>query len=152
MDVLDPYEYVMRNYSWQPSTVKTALKTLSGALGFMRIWICIAMEAIDWRDDMFGADVVSQQHNVSINGGSEKRYALSSTYNKDGGLMKTTVMSVSISAFKLNHEISDSLRFSERTRKRYRYRQVRNLREAPTNQDLPGRYQSQPAVWRSYHC
>ncbi|HHU58258.1 MAG TPA: TonB-dependent receptor [Bacteroidales bacterium] len=114
MDVLDPYEYVMRNYELAAFDGKDGIKNFERRFGvYEDLDLYRHMEAIDWQDDMFGADVVSQQHNVSINGGSEKtRYALSSTYNKDGGLMKNNSYERFNFNFKLNHEISDNLRFN----------------------------------------
>src|SRR5690554_11122 len=114
MDVLDPYEYVMRNYELAAFDGKDGIKNFERRFGVYEDLVLYRhMEAIDWQDDMFGADVVSQQHNVSINGGSEKtRYALSSTYNKDGGLMKNNSYERFNFNFKLNHEISDNVRFN----------------------------------------
>ncbi|WP_088653181.1 SusC/RagA family TonB-linked outer membrane protein [Geofilum rhodophaeum] len=114
MDVLDPYEYVMRNYELAAFDGEDGIKNFERRFGvYEDLDLYRHMEAIDWQDDMFGADVVSQQHNVSINGGNEKtRYALSSTYNKDGGLMKNNSYERFNFNFKLNHEIADNVRFN----------------------------------------
>ncbi|GAO31190.1 SusC/RagA family TonB-linked outer membrane protein [Geofilum rubicundum] len=114
LDVLDPYEYVMRNYEL------AALDGEDGIKGFERrfgVYDDIALyrhqKPIDWQDDMFGADVISQQHNVSINGGTEKtRFSLSNTYNKDGGLMENNSYERYNFNFKLNHDLADNLRFN----------------------------------------
>ena len=62
---------------------------------------------------MFGQNVLSQSHNVSINGGSEKtKFSLSGTYDYNGGLMVNNDFSRYSFMFKLSHEISKNLKFS----------------------------------------
>src|SRR5690554_1787044 len=114
MDVLNPYEYVMRNYELSALDGKDGIKSFERRFGvYDDIPLYKHQKAIDWQDDMFGSDVISQQHNVSINGGSDKtRYSLSSTYNKDGGLMKNNGYERYSFNFKLNHDIADNVRFS----------------------------------------
>lgn len=114
MDVLDPYEYVMRNYELAALDGKDGIKSFEKRFGvFDDISLYKHQEAIDWQNDMFGSDVISQQHNVRINGGSDKtRYSLSSTYNKDGGLMKNNGYERYSFNFKLNHKIADNVRFN----------------------------------------
>jgi hypothetical protein len=60
---------------------------------------------------MFGADVLSQQHNVSVTGGNEKtKFSLSSTYNYDGGLMENNDYCRYNFNFKLSHELDEHLK------------------------------------------
>lgn len=114
LDVLDPYEYVMRNYELAAFDGEDGIKSFERKFGvYQDLDLYKYQDAIDWQDDMFGADVISQQHNVSINGGSEKtKYSLSSTYNKDGGLMKNNDYERFNFNFKLSHNLADNVRFN----------------------------------------
>ncbi|HET7733357.1 MAG TPA: TonB-dependent receptor [Paludibacter sp.] len=111
MSVLDPYEYVKMNYEL------AALNGVSGLSGFQKrfgvyddIDLYKFQQGTDWQEDMFGSNVISNQHNISITGGNEKtKFALSTTYNKDGGLMKSNDYTRITNNFKLSHEISKSL-------------------------------------------
>lgn len=112
-DVLDNYEYVLANYELAALEGATALKNFEKKFGvFEDLYLYNSIEATDWQDDMFGADVVSQSHNVSLQGGNEKtKFSLSLTYQKDGGLMVNNDYSRITGNFKLSHEIAKNLKF-----------------------------------------
>ena len=66
---------------------------------------------------MFGASVLTQQHNISLNGGTEKtNFSLSGTYDYNGGLMPNNDYSRFSVQFKLNHEINKKLKFGMNVR------------------------------------
>lgn len=111
MGVLDPYEYVKLNYELAALDGETGITGFEKKFGvYDDIDLYKYQKGHDWQDDMFGSDVVSQQHNLSITGGSEKtKFSLSSTYNKDGGLMKQNNYTRYSTNFKLSHEISSKL-------------------------------------------
>jgi len=69
-------------------------------------------EAIDWQDLVFGDTGITQNHNVNINGGTEKtRYMLSYNYTGEDGIMaKHGYQKNSIRA-KINHELWKGVRF-----------------------------------------
>jgi hypothetical protein len=70
-----------------------------------------SVKAIDWQDDMFGANVLSQQQNLSISGGSKgTTFSLSGSYDYNGGLMVNNNYSRYAFQFKLNHELSKNLK------------------------------------------
>jgi TonB-linked SusC/RagA family outer membrane protein len=114
LDALDPYEYVLLNYE------NAALSGADGISAFTKtfgVWDDLTLyksqRAHDWQKDMFGSNVVSQQHNISLNGGNEKtRFLLSTTFNKDGGLMPSNDYTRFNTNFNLEHEISRSLKAS----------------------------------------
>lgn len=118
MEVLDPYEYVMRNYELAVFDGNDGIKSFERRFGvYDDIDLYKYQKPIDWQDDMFGAKVLSHQHNVSINGGSEQtRYSLSGTYNKDGGLMKNNDYERFNINFKINHDIAKNLKFNVNAR------------------------------------
>lgn len=119
LDVLDPYEYVMFNYEMAAIGGESSLTSFMNTFGvYDDLDLYKYQKGTDWQDDMFGHDVLSQQHNVSISGGSEKtKYLISGTFNKDGGLMPNTDYSRINLSLKLDQEISKNLnfRFSART-------------------------------------
>ncbi|WP_370526882.1 SusC/RagA family TonB-linked outer membrane protein [Bacteroides sp. 51] len=69
-------------------------------------------QAIDWQDLVFGDTGITQNHNVNINGGTEKtRYMLSYNYTGEDGIMaKHGYQKNSIRA-KINHELWKGVRF-----------------------------------------
>lgn len=69
-------------------------------------------QAIDWQDLVFGDTGITQNHNININGGTEKtRYMLSYNYTGEDGVMaKHGYQKNSIRA-KINHELWKGVRF-----------------------------------------
>lgn len=118
MKVLDPYEFVMWNYELALFNGDDGLKDITKMYGYYDDYdLYKSQKGIDWQDDMFGASVLSYQHNVSINGGSDKtKFGLSATWNKNGGLMPNNDYERINVNFRLSHEISKTLRFSANAR------------------------------------
>ncbi|MGQ1891381.1 SusC/RagA family TonB-linked outer membrane protein [Thermophagus sp. OGC60D27] len=118
LDVLDSYEYVMLNYELAALRGEDELNSFRNKFGvYEDLELYKYQEGTDWQDDMFGADVVSQQHNLSINGGNDKtKYSLSGTWNYDGGLMENNDYERYNVNFKLNHKLRDNLRFDVNAR------------------------------------
>lgn len=114
MEVLSPYEYVMLNYELAALTGEDAVSGFERRFGvYGDLDLYKSQRAIDWQQDMFGASVPSQQHNVSVTGGNDKtKFSLSTTYNYDGGLMENNNYTRFTTNFKLNHEISKSLKLN----------------------------------------
>ncbi|WP_163717532.1 TonB-dependent receptor [Mangrovibacterium lignilyticum] len=112
LDVLDPYEYVMMNYELAAINGEDGINGFEKRFGvYEDLDLYKYQKGTDWQDDMFGADVLSQQHNISIQGGNEKtKYSLSSTYTKNGGLMENNDYTRYNVNFKLNHQLWDNLR------------------------------------------
>lgn len=118
LDVLDPYEYVMYNYEKAVLGGEDDIKNFERTFGvYEDLDLYKYQKGIDWQEDMFGNTVLSQQHNLSITGGTEKtKFSLSGTYNKDGGLMKNNDYNRTNLNFKLNHEIIKGLTFDFNSR------------------------------------
>ena len=114
MDVLDTYQYVMSNYEYAALRGESALNSFYKQFGvFDDLYLYKSIEAIDWQEDLFGENVLSQSHNVSLQGGTEKtKFNLSGTYDFNAGLMPNNDFSRYAFLFKLNHDISDKLKFS----------------------------------------
>jgi len=119
MDVMDPYEYVKFQYEWAAIGGSSDITSFQNKFGYYEdMDLYKYQKGTDYQDDMFGNNVVSQQHNISITGGTEKtRYLISGTYNMDGGLMPYSDYGRYYLNFKLDQEISRNLifRFNART-------------------------------------
>ena len=118
MEVLDPYEYVKLQYEWAALGGASDLNSFREKFGqFEDMDLYKYQKGTDWQGDMFGNDVLSQQHNVSVSGGTDKtRLLVSGTYNMDGGLMPYSDYSRINFNARLNHEIAENLLFSFNTR------------------------------------
>ena len=118
MDVLDTYQYVMSNYEYAALGGESALNSFYKQFGvFDALYLYKSVEAIDWQDDLFGGNVLSQSHNVSVNGGTEKtKFNLSGTYDFNAGLMPNNDFGRYSFLFKLNHDLNKDLKFSATAR------------------------------------
>jgi TonB-linked SusC/RagA family outer membrane protein len=114
LDVLNAYEYVMSNYEYSALRGESALNSFYKQFGvFDDLYLYKSVEAIDWQDDLFGQNVLSQSHNVSLQGGTEKtKFNLSGTYDFNAGLMPNNDFSRYAFLLKLNHDINKKLKFS----------------------------------------
>lgn len=114
IDVLDTYQYVMSNYEYAALGGESALNSFYKQFGvFDDLYLYKSIEAIDWQDDMFGGSTVSQSHNVSLQGGTEKtKFNLSGTYDFNSGLLPNNDFGRYSLLFKLNHDINKSLKFT----------------------------------------
>ncbi|HRZ96870.1 MAG TPA: SusC/RagA family TonB-linked outer membrane protein, partial [Paludibacter sp.] len=112
LEVLNPYEYALLNYELAAFSGEDGIKSYNSRFGvYEDIDLYKFEKGIDWQNDLFGASTISQQHNVSLTGGNDKtKFSLSSTYNYDGGLMENNNYTRFTTNFKLNHEISKSLK------------------------------------------
>lgn len=67
---------------------------------------------VDWQDEVFGNTGVMQNHNVNINGGSDKtRYMLSYNYTGEDGIMAKHGYEKNSIRAKINHELWKGIRF-----------------------------------------
>ncbi len=114
LDAMDTYDYVMSNYEYALLRGTSNLNSFYKQFGvYEDLTLYKDIEAIDWQEDMFGADVLSQSHNLSLTGGTDKtKFALSGTYDYNGGLMPDNDFSRYAFMFKLNHDINKKLKFS----------------------------------------
>ena len=113
LKAMDTYDYIMSNYEYALLKGSSAVSSFEQMFGvYDDLDIYKNVKAIDWQDDMFGANVLSTQQNVSIQGGSEKtNFSLTGTYDYNGGLMPQNDYSRFSFNFKLNHEINKNLKF-----------------------------------------
>ena len=115
---MDTYDYVMSNYEYAKLRGETSVKSFENTFGvYDDLDIYKGIAATDWQDDMFGANVVSTQQNLSLTGGNDKtKFSLSGTYDYNGGLMPNNDYSRFAFNFKLSHQINKKLKFNVNAR------------------------------------
>ena len=114
LEAMNAYDYVMSNYEYALVRGTSNVNSFYKQFGvYDDLYLYKSVEAIDWQEDMFGANVLSQSHNVGITGGTDKtKFSLSGTYDYNGGLMPDNDFSRWAFMFKLNHDISKNLKFN----------------------------------------
>ena len=114
VDVMNTYDYVMSNYEYAALRGESALNSFYKQFGvYDDLYLYKSIEAIDWQDDLFGESILSQSHNLSLQGGTEKtKFNLSGTYDFNAGLMPNNDFGRYSFLFKLNHDINKQLKFS----------------------------------------
>ena len=107
---MNTYDYVMSNYEY--ALLRGTTSTFFENFGVYDDFdLYKSVKAIDWQEDMFGANVLSQQQNLSITGGSDKtNFFLSGNYDYNGGLMPNNDYGRYAFQFKLNHQMSKTLK------------------------------------------
>ncbi len=112
LDTMDPYQYVMYNYERAALRGSSDISSFEKRFGsFDDLDLYKYQAGHDWQKEMFGNHDLSQSHNISVSGGSEKtKFNLSGTYTNDNSLMKTNGYSRFNINFKLNHEICKNVK------------------------------------------
>jgi TonB-dependent starch-binding outer membrane protein SusC len=118
LEVLSPYEYVLANYEYARLRTQTDVDNFSKYFGvYEDLELYKYQRGTNWQKELFGQPAYSQQHNLSITGGTAKtKFALSATNNTDQGLIQGSGFMRNYLNFKLNHEVSKGLRFDYATR------------------------------------
>ncbi|MCD8030692.1 MAG: TonB-dependent receptor [Bacteroides sp.] len=116
LKVMDPYEFVMYNY--ERAAMRNEISKFEERWGhFDDLELYKYQKGTDWQEEMFGNSEMSQSHNISITGGTDKtKFSLSGTYTDDNSLMKDNGYSRFNLNFKLNHEITKGLKLDFGTR------------------------------------
>ena len=111
LDVMDPYQFVMYNYERQALRGASAIRGFEeryGAYGDLDLYKY--QQGHNWQEEMFDNSDLSQSHNISITGGSEKtKFTLSGTYANDNSLMENNGYRRYNMNFKLKHELYKNL-------------------------------------------
>lgn len=118
LEVLSPYEYVLANYEYARLRSQGDVDNFTKYFGvYEDLELYKYQKGTNWQKELFGKPVYSQQHNLSITGGTAKtKFALSATNNTDQGLIQGSGYMRNYLNFKLNHEVSKALRFDYATR------------------------------------
>lgn len=117
-EVLDPYEFALANYEYAAVQSEAALRNFERFFGvYDDLELYQQRGGTDWQQELFGEPTLSQYHNVSISGGTDRtKLSLSLTNNNDEGLMLNSGFIRNAINFKLNQKLSDRLTFEASTR------------------------------------
>jgi TonB-linked SusC/RagA family outer membrane protein len=118
LEVLSPYEYASAQYEYARLRSDADVRNFEKYFGkYADLDLYLDKKPTDWQDELFGNPQLSQLHNISITGGTEKtKLSLSFTNNNDQGLLVGSGYKRNVINFKLNHEIFKSLQFESSTR------------------------------------
>ena len=118
LDVLSPYEFALAQYEYAQLRGQTDMDNFTKFFGvYDDLELYKNQKGTDWQKKLFGSPALSQQHNLSVTGGSDKtKFSFSFSNNKDEGLIPNSGYERTYLNFKLNHEISKSLKFDFNTR------------------------------------
>ncbi|WP_164891107.1 SusC/RagA family TonB-linked outer membrane protein [Botryobacter ruber] len=118
LDVLSPYEFVLAQYEYAKLRGGTDLTNFNRYFGvYEDLELYKRQKGTDWQEELYGDPALSQFHNLSITGGSDKtKMSLSVAHNQDEGILINSAYQRTYLNFKLNHEISKSLKLDLATR------------------------------------
>jgi TonB-dependent starch-binding outer membrane protein SusC len=107
LDVLSPYEFALAQYEYARIRSQSDVDNFSKYFGvYDDLELYKNQTGTNWQKKLFGTPVYSQQHNLSVTGGTEKtKMAFSMSNNKDEGLMPGSGYERTYMNFKLNHEL-----------------------------------------------
>lgn len=112
LKVLSPYEFVLAQYEYARLRSQTDVDNFTKYFGaYEDLELYKYQEGTDWQEKLYGDLSYSQQHSVSVTGGSDKtKISLNYTSNSDIGLLPINNYHRNYINFKLNHEISNSIK------------------------------------------
>jgi len=112
LEVLSPYEFVLAQYEYARLRSQSDVDNFTKYFGvYDDLELYKYQKGTDWQEELFGDAAYSKQHNLSITGGTPKtKISLSVTNNSDDGLLKGSGYMRNYLNFKLNHEVSKSLK------------------------------------------
>src|SRR6187455_353032 len=112
LDVLSPYEFVLAQYEYARIRSQAEVDAFSKYFGvYEDLELYKAQKGTDWQEELFGDPALSQQHNLSITGGTDKtKMSFSISNNKDEGIMQGSGYQRTYLNFKLNQDLFKGLK------------------------------------------
>ncbi len=112
LEVLSPYEFALMQYEYAKIKGGTEFDNFTKYYGvYEDLELYKNQVGTDWQDVLFGSSGNSQQHNLSVTGGSDKtKMSLSLSNNQDQGLQAGSKYQRTYMNFKLNHEMYKGLK------------------------------------------
>ncbi|HVG15887.1 MAG TPA: TonB-dependent receptor [Chitinophagaceae bacterium] len=112
LEVLSPYEFALAQYEYARIRSQAEVDAFSKYFGvYEDLELYKNQKGTDWQKELFGNPALSQQHNLSITGGTEKtRMSFSISNNKDKGIMPGSAYQRTYLNFKLNQELYRTLK------------------------------------------
>lgn len=118
LEVMSPYEFVLAQYEYARIRSQSEVDNFSKYFGvYDDLELYKAQKGTDWQEELFGGVAISQQHNVSLTGGTDKtKFSFSVTNNDDEGILVGSGYNRTYMNFKLSHEISSKFKFDMASR------------------------------------
>ena len=112
LKVLSPYEFVLAQYEYARIRSQSEVDQFEKFFGvYDDLELYNNQEGTDWQKELFGNNGGSQQHNLSITGGTDKtKMSFSLSNNKDKGIQPGSSYDRTYLNFKLNHALFESLK------------------------------------------
>lgn len=119
LGVLKPYDYVQ--YQYERNKPLGSPDSTNYFAQYGTTWDTINnyknVPFIDWQEEMFGRNAITQSHNVSLNGGNATtQYNLSLTSNTEDGLMLGSKFDRKLVGFRFDHNFSPAIKIGFNTR------------------------------------
>ncbi|QZT37135.1 TonB-dependent receptor [Halosquirtibacter xylanolyticus] len=109
MDLMNPYEFVLLQYENQYDEKLENFTNVYGEYDELK-GLYQGRDGVDWQEEMFGGNAITQKHKVSINGGnSQTRYNVSYSYDDNQGIMVNSGFKRNSFRLKLDQKINDFL-------------------------------------------
>ena len=112
LDVLSPYEFVLAQYEYARLRSQAEVDAFSKYFGvYDDLELYKNQKGTDWQEELFGKKALSQQHNLSITGGTDRtKMSFSISNNKDQGIMPGSGYQRTYLNFKLNQDLFTGLK------------------------------------------
>ncbi|HEY0610122.1 MAG TPA: SusC/RagA family TonB-linked outer membrane protein, partial [Chitinophaga sp.] len=121
LEVLSPYEFVLAQYEYARLRSQSDVDNFTRYFGvYDDLELYKSQKGTDWQEELYGSPAWSQQHNISVTGGTDKtKFALGYAFNKEAGLIPVNNYTRNYVSFKLNHEVSRALKLDIAARYTY---------------------------------
>lgn len=121
LEVLSPYEFVLAQYEYARLRSQSDVDNFSRYFGvYDDLELYKSQKGTDWQEELYGSPAWSQQHNLSVTGGTDKtKFALGYAFNKEAGLISSNNYTRDYVSFKLNHTVSNALKLDIAARYTY---------------------------------
>lgn len=119
LELLSPYEYVL--YQGERARATSDQDSINFAKNFGTTWDTLAnyqnVDEIDWQGEVFGRTGMTQTHNVTVSGGTQKiTYNFGYTYNDDKAIVLNSKYNRHLLNFKTDYKITPKLKAGLSTR------------------------------------
>lgn len=118
LDVMDPYEYVLMQYESIYTKGAGAREGMTKKYGQpWEFYIYQGDKGMDWQDEIFGTNPISQFYDVSVTGGTQQtKYKFVAMHQDRPSVMEDNGMKQTNLNLTINTKISDNLTLDYRTR------------------------------------
>lgn len=121
--VMNPGEFINYQYERTKGGITDSLQFVNiYGKTFDTLAVYASKPFVDWQDEMFGRDALTQTHNISISGGTQTTtFLVSLTKNKEQSVMNRSDFDRNLINLRLDHKVSNkfkvgvNLRFNNQT-------------------------------------